>query len=546
MPSTLRDLNSSYWKPVREKYNIDTHFGRLLVRRTINSHPTLLSLLAVSFQVLLALTLSVLLSSCHRSVVEDSRTLYVALGASPSTLDPRLATDANGMRMSALMFNSLVKIGLDLNVEGDAANTWTYNRLTYTFRLKPGLKFSNGRPVTPEDIDFSFQQFMTESSPFKSAFDSISSVKTKTMDGVLQVEVNLKEFSAKLLTSDLPVLKILPKAETLAAGQDFGKTLLGTGSFQFVSQNANEIVLAANKNHPYAKPKVDKVVFKIIRDDFTRYQKTLQGGIDLAQTEIPAAKVSEFERRPEQFAVYKYPGLSMSYVLLNMNDPLLKKLKVREALTQSLNRAEIIKFKLEGLGTEATSLLSPASPYFDRTLFNPPFSLVKAQALLRESAALGQELTLKTSNQQSAVENGKVIANQLTAAGLKVKLQSFEWGTFYDDIKKGNFQMATLRWIGSIDPDIYRIAFHSSEKSPGRNRGSYLNPALDRLLDQGLKMSDLKERMENYKKVQRIIMTDLPILPLWYDQQVAIVNKKVKGFVPAMSGDFSPLINMEK
>jgi peptide/nickel transport system substrate-binding protein len=138
-----------------------------------------------------------------------------------------------------------------------------------------------------------------------------------------------------------------------------------------------------------------------------------------------------------------------------------------------------------------------------------------------------------------------VIANQLNRSGLNVQLQSYEWATFYDDVKKGNFQLATMKWVGTVDPDIYRMAFHSKEVPPGRNRGSYQNPKLDKLMDEGT-TAGREKRKKIYDEVQKIVLEDLAIIPLWYDQQVAVASKSVAGYQPEPSSDFQPFLNVSK
>ncbi|MCB0384636.1 MAG: hypothetical protein KDD43_04515, partial [Bdellovibrionales bacterium] len=192
---------------------------------------------------------SLLLWSCSKSQKLEPDTLYVALGSQPSSLDPRFATDANGMRIAQLIFNSIVRIGPDLKVTGDAAESWSYKNLVYTFQIRKGLSFANGRKVTPEDIYFSFDQYRQDNSPFHSALDMVAKVEASDLGDRLRVKVYLKEFSAKLLTSDLPAVKILPKEEVTKAGADFAKLLIGTGSFSFAGQSASEIVLKARKDH---------------------------------------------------------------------------------------------------------------------------------------------------------------------------------------------------------------------------------------------------------------------------------------------------------
>ncbi len=483
--------------------------------------------------------------SCTKKAV-DKNTLVVALGQAPSTLDPRFATDAAGMRIGNLIFSSIVRLGPDLKIIGEIAESWTYNEKekTYEFALRPGITFADGSPLTAEDISFSFDQYRAAQSPFANAYKMIESVEARYDEQAKSLRIKLKEFSATFLT-DLTPLKILPKTKVSAMGQDFQKSLVGTGPFEFVKQDTAEIVLKARASHVYAKPNIQNVVFKIIRDENTRYLKMLKGEVDLAQSELPLNKVSEFEKN-EKFKVFKYPGLSMTYLLVNMQDPLLSKLLVRQGISQSLNRDEIIKFKLDGLGTEATSILGPTSPFFNSDLKNLPMDVDKAKLIFAKEKANEKEIILKTSNSQVAVENGKVLVNQLEKAGLKMKHQSFEWGTFYGDIQKGNFQLATMKWVGSTDPDIYRTGLHSKEVPPGRNRGHYVNPALDKLLEDGLRISNEDKRRAHYLGVQKIVLEDLPIIPLWYDTEVAVINQRVLNYEPSKNGDFSSLTKVQK
>lgn len=490
------------------------------------------------------------LSSCTRGAKSDAKTdintLFVALGSSPNTLDPRFATDAAGQRLTGLLFSSLVKAGPDLRMKGEASSHWEYKDKVYTFHLVPNLTFADGTPVRAEDIEFSFQQFMSPRSPFNSAFRGIKKVEVRYDSDQRWVKLHLEEFSATLLSSLSPV-KILPKARVLAAGDDFAQEPVGSGPFRLLSRTNNEIRLAARTDHPYAAPKTKFVAFKIIRDDNTRFLKMYKGKLDIAQSELPPQKIATLEKKGD-FQIFKYPGLSMTYILLNMRDPILKNPTVRRALSQSIHREEIIAYKLEGLARPATSVLSPANPFFNAKLKPPTFDFEAAKAALQEAAVSGHPLVLKTANSEAAIENGKVLVHQLHRAGLNVRQQSFEWGTFYGDIQKGNFQLATMKWVGSIDPDIYRMALHSREipENAGRNRGHYSNPRLDKLLEDGLRISDETRRIRHYQEVQRIVYEDLPYIPLWYDTEVAVVHKRVKGYEPPRNGDYSALLKAYK
>lgn len=486
---------------------------------------------------------------CSKNAANDPDTLYVGLSAAPSTLDPRIAMDAVGMRLSSLIFSSIVRLGPDFEIIGEAASSWAYKDLTYTFILRPGLAFvtAEGKsiPVTAGDIDFSFESFR-KSGRFSSSLEPIKTVHTEyNFERGGTLVINLKAYTATFLT-DLTPVKIIPKDIVTTNEKEFREHPVGTGPFRLVSNTTNEILLTRNNNCVYSKPKIKNLAFKIVREDSTRYLKILKGELDLVQQELPPSKAIELEKRGG-FQIYKYPGLSMSYILVNLKDKNLRSLNLRKALSLAINRDEIIRFKLEGLAEPATSILSPLNPFHNGSLKVPKYDLAQAKHLIEETGLANHEIILKTSNSSQAVENGRVLANQLEAAGLKVKLQSFEWATFYKDIDQGNFELATMKWVGTTDPDIYKVAFHSGELPPkGRNRGSYINPEIDKLVDQGRGIENTRKRIEHYKKVQRIIYEDLPIIPLWYEYEVAIASPRVKNFFPSKNGDYSSLTKIEK
>jgi peptide/nickel transport system substrate-binding protein len=462
------------------------------------------------------------ISACTRKV-ERTRNVVVALSQPPSTLDPLFTTDATGSRIAGLLYSSFVRIGSDLKPEPEAA-TWKQTGTSFVFTILPHLTFSDGSPLEPEDVDASFAAFRT--SAFASSFKVVQSFASKRIGNHIETTVVLAQPSATFL-SDLMTLKILKRGSHL-----------GTGPFVLESESANDIVVRARKDHPYWAPKIEGVDFKIVRDDNTRVMKMQKGELDLAQAEFPAMKIAQLEKS-QHLTIYKYPGLALTYLLINLKDPYLNNLKNREAMAGAIDRESIVRYKLDGLASEATSLLTPINPYFDKTL-----APIK-RARLDHSPS--PELVLKTSSAPAAVENGKLIAADLKKAGFNVRVQSFEWGTFYGDVQSGRFQLATLRWVGTIDPDLYRKALHSKETPPGgRNRGSYANSDVDRLTEEGLREADPVKRKMIYDEVQKQVLKDLPFIPLWYDTEVAVVNKRIKNYVPPPDGSFWILTKVEK
>ena len=496
----------------------------------------------------LTISMAILLTSCKKRSQTPPDTVVIGIPAAPPTLDPRLARDSIGSNVRSLIFTSLVRVITEtptspITIQGDLADSWTYKNLVYHFNLKPGITFSDGSPLTAEDIEFSFAEFQKDSCLFSPAFKKIKKV-VAVYDGVNHsVDITVDRFESTFYL-DLAIVQMLPKKIVQAHDKDFYEHIVGSGAFELVTANDNELVLKARANH-YRAPKISKLQLKVIRDDNTRFQKLYKGSVDLVQTDIPLSKMAVFKSSP-RFNVYDMPGANVTYMLLNLRDPLLKNKDVRAAINYALDRAEIIKYKLEGYATPASTFVIPSTPYYDASIQLPSTDVQKGIELLK-NLPKPLELELKTSNQKMAIENGRILAHQIEKLGISVRMKSFEWGTYYEDISKGNFQLATMRFVGIWDPDQYRLAFHSEQVPPkGANRAFYINPQLDKLLEQGQQIETIEQRVQLYKQVQKIVIEDMPVLPLWYDQYVAVVNKRIKNFVPSPLGGFQFVFTIEK
>ena len=474
-------------------------------------------------------------STADKSIKEKKQQVLIALSQKPSTLDPRFAADAVGMRIGNLIFQSLVRLDRNLKTAPSLAQKWSCAKKVCSFHIPKGAVFSNGSPVTAEDIQFSFDQYQMKKSPFHSAFKIVQSIDIQEAEKELIVTLGLKHFSAKFLSVDLPVLRILSKKETLAG------RLIGSGPFVLVENSANQIHLRSRK-----KSLIKNVIFKVIRDDLTRFQKVLRGELDIVQSELPYADIEKMKKRQIDYQIFQKAGLSMNYLLINMRDPLFQNLKARQALAFAINRESIIQHKLKGFARKAESLLNEDNPFFFKSR-TYEYDLTKAQNILAEQGWKNQKIQIKTSSSQEVVSYAKVIAEGFRKIGFQVELKSYEWGTFYGDLKRGHFQLALLRWVGAFDPDIYRLAFHSSEIPPyGRNRGFYINKKLDSLLSAGQKEFDGQIRKKIYQQVQETVSKDLPIIPLWHNQQTALVKNDIKGyFLPAV-GSYDFLLSISR
>ena len=283
-----------------------------------------------------------------------------------------------------------------------------------------------------------------------------------------------------------------------------------------------------------------QISFLIIRDTITRIQRILAGDVDIAPSVIPPGKVFLFAEKG--FQVFSAPGLSTAYLLLNLKNPYLKNREVRAALSRAVHREEIIKYKLKGFGRPAAVLIPPQSFFFNDKVKNPPFNPEKARETVRRLGLSGARLSLACSNNPASRNKGAILAGQLNQTGLNISLETAEWGVFYDDLSRGQFDMAFLKWVGVQDPDIYNLAFHSENHAPkGRNRSFYSNKALDDLLEKGLKEKSRLRRKKIYDRIQNIISRERVVIPLWHNDEITIVKKGIKNYFLPENGDFSSL-----
>jgi peptide/nickel transport system substrate-binding protein len=503
-----------------------------------------------------------LLIGCTRHSVKKTDTVTIAIGSIPSTLDPRFALDSEGMKIGSLIFQSLVKIGPNMEVIGDAAKSWNLDikskpnftsEYKLNFKLKDNLIFSNGTKVSCDDIIFSIEQYKSEDSPFKSAFKNI--IKTECTGSDLSLFFD--SYSEKILNSDLPVIKIIPKSliikiiqekqdsKSKNSNKEFKDQLVGSGPYQISRVSESEINLEANPNF-IPNVKIKKLQFKVIKDDFTRFLKMYKGDLDLAVSSLPKNKILSLSKL-DRLEIITKPGLSMAYLLLNLKNKELAQLKNRKIIFNGIDTEEIIKYKLEGLAKPATSILTPTNPYFwpeFNSYIKPTVDFENLRSQVMNSDLSKVVFNLKTSNTREAVENAKLIATQLRKLGFRINHESYEWGTYYKDIKQGEFDMATMTWVGAYDPDIYRIALSSKELPPdGRNRGYYSNKSFDQLIEKGEKELNPSLRKEIYYQAQKIIFDDLAIVPLWYEDTITVIDKRIKNYQPSLNGDYSGLID---
>lgn len=468
---------------------------------------------------------------------------------SPTNLDPRVGLDAQSERIDDLIFDDLLSRDEHLNVQPQLADSWEIlDPLTYIFHLHHGVKFHDGRPLTSRDVKWTFDSLLQGKvlSTKSSAYRFVDRVEAPDDYTVI---FRLKEPFATLLwnLSD-GAMGIVP----FGSGPEISSHPIGSGPFRFVSaEQDKEVVIERNEDYWGNKAQLNKVRFAVVPDATTRALELRKGSADIAINAFAGDMVSALEREPS-LEIMHAPGTVLSYFAFNLRDPILKDVRVRQAVAYALNRQPFIHYLMHDFARPAFSLLPPESWAYDGNVPRYEYSPEQARNLLDQAgypAANGVRfhIVMKTSTEESTRLLAAVLQQQLRDVGIALDIRTYEFATFFSDVTRGEYQVHSLRWIGgNEDPDIFEYLFHSRNWAPkGANRTYYSNANVDALINQARSTLDQEKRKQLYAEIQEILANDLPYINLWYQDNVLIHSKRVKGLTLNPPGNYDFLKSAE-
>lgn len=471
-----------------------------------------------------------LISACRSSYQTPQETLVIGLESAPKTpLDPRQAmVDGYSSKIADLIFDSLFQVNEKMEVVPDLlASIESATPQLYRCRLKPGIQFHDGRPLTADDVKKTIESILDPAtgSPHRETLRVIQEIRVKD-------EIN---FELVLSQPFAPLFDAL-RFGILPGGQETG---IGSGPYQVEDYRPGEsLTLIRNEHYRGPAPKMKRLQFRIVPDDNVRLLELISGRIDFVQNNLSPPLFDYLRRRPE-FAVAVSDGINQSYLGMNLTIPPLNDPRVREAMARAPDIPYLIQYQLGGLAQPATGILAPLHWAYEGNVIQYPYSPETAKKLLDEAGWKDPDgegpktrftLTYKTSTNRQRIAMARLIAGYFKKIGIEVRVLPYEWGTFFHDIRTGNFQLYSLTWVGITEPDIFHYAFHSSQMPPvGANRNRYHHPALDSLTEEARKTLDPQKRRELYSDVQKLLAQDLPMIPLWYEKNSAVFRKNVRG-----------------
>ncbi|SEA46623.1 peptide/nickel transport system substrate-binding protein [Thiothrix caldifontis] len=487
-----------------------------------------------------------------------------AFGTNLKTLTPLVSSDAYASEVQNYVLESLVTRNPDtLEWEGLIAKSWQVSPdgLTITFQMRDDVTFSDGVPLTADDIVFSFNFIMTEAiqAPRQRAY--LEKIKEVKANGKYEVVFIYKEpyFEAFDLAG---TLSILPKhfyEPYLQKPQEFNESkglLLGSGPYRLLDPKAwtpdkGNVELVRNERYwGDVQPSFNRVLWKIIQNDSARLTTYRNGEIDAY-----GARPNEYADLKNDAQImgkshnfeYMPPVAGYSYIGWNQErggkPTRFADKRVRQAMSYLTDVPRIIQDIFLGYAEPAVSPFSNTSKQHDPSLQPWQFNLEKAQALLKE---VGYE----DRNGDGVLEDpqGKLFEFKLTyfeanedtkrmvlllkdlyaRAGVKMEPFPQEWPVMLESLNKKEFDAITLGWTSGIETDIFQM-FHSSQaKTDGDNSISYKSPALDKLIDQARATVDETQRMPLWQQAERIMVDDQPYTFLMRRQSLSFVDKRIQ------------------
>jgi peptide/nickel transport system substrate-binding protein len=475
-------------------------------------------------------------------------TLIDATIGEPSGLIAMIAGESAASAISSNIFNRLLKYDKNLDIEGELAESWkvSTDQKTITFKLKPNLKWADGKPLTSADVLWTWQAVTDEKtgSPYGSDFQL---VKKAEAPDPLTFSVTYSEPFAPALDS-WSGLQILPKH--LLEGQDlhttaFARKPVGSNYYQLDSWNNGEnLKLSRNPLSVLGPANIDGLITRIIPDKSAQFLELMAGNIDSMGLD-PVQYSRIVPARPklnEKLNLYKELGSGYTYMGFNLKHKPFDDVRVRKAINYAIDKQEIIDGVYLGLGINIASPYKPGTRWSNPDLQPYPYDPAKAKALLKEAGFVmnnqgilerdGKPLRFEIiTNQNKERENSAVlIQRRLKDVGIEVKIRAIEWASFISRfIKTGDFDVVILGWGLGLDPDQYGI-WHSSQQGGDKfNFINYSNPKVDALLVQGRMELDPDKRQKIYHEFAKVLLDDSPIVYLSAGYGLSAIHKRVKG-----------------
>ncbi|MBE9607222.1 ABC transporter substrate-binding protein [Acetobacteraceae bacterium H6797] len=477
--------------------------------------------------------------------------MKIWLNADIRSLEPGINRDANTDTIVHQIYEGLVGFTRDLTVGPALADRWEVSAdgLRWTFHLRDNAVFHNGAKLTSADVKAAWErQWNNPAWTCKRVFTQPGGLQVQSVEAPdpKTVVYTLKEPSALLLSWLASVQCGVVVAHEDSFGPD-GKfrAPIGTGPWKLSDwRRAQRVVLqrfdgygaSAAPASGYSGARevlLDQVTYMVIPDQSAAEAAIQSGAIDL----MPNADVERVDAlKATGLRVQSSPGLSWSTILIQTNDPVLKDVRVRQAIAHAIDLKQIAEIRTVGLAGPSPSPVSPSMSFYDESFAAwPAYDPAKAQALLRQAGYRGQVIKLQTNKRYSGMyDNSVAIQSMLSAVGFRVELEVLDWATQLSNYANGNFQLQSFSFSPRLDTGLaFTSIIGDKTQNPGAQWGS---PEAIRLLSESGVISDEAKRADIFRRLHKMMAEEVPTIGLYFTPQVVASRQDIQGVTTWAAG----------
>lgn len=491
-------------------------------------------------------------------------TVRVLLGADPASLSMLGKVDNNGARVNILLTDSLVQYDADLQLRPRVAESWelSNDRKTVTFRLREGVRWHDGTPVTADDVVFTIDKVRepaVENKTYGPMFRDLDSIEALDR---LTVVARYAQITPDFLEAwRVPLLpRHLAGVEEDLLTSEFSRHPVGCGPFRFVSYRpGQEIVLRANDDYWDGRPHIDRLVFKIYPDLRTGYQALLIGNLDLIKVSPDLWREARDSEAGAHLTAIAYSTLAVWPVIWNQDgsNPFFVDARVRLALVHALDRQEFVERVAHGLARPGVTTYHPESVWAEPSLEPRAFDRPLAERLLDEAGWRDHDgdgirdkdgrpfhFTLLIPNSSFQLTQQIAVWQQdaWRRIGVKAEIERMEWQAFRERRNAGEFEAVSFSLAFSPNPDQFDL-YHSSATETGFNFYGLDDREIDRLVELGRTTFDVQQRKVVFGQLQQALYEREPITctfnfvsPVLYDRRLLGVTASPLGVLLTTDG----------
>jgi peptide/nickel transport system substrate-binding protein len=458
--------------------------------------------------------------------------LIAAQGAEPDRFDPHLTSAFASFQVLENVYDTLVQPGADLQMEPALAESWTVSddSLTWTFKIREGVTWHNGRAFVAEDVAYSYNRILDPDAGAANAwrFGSVESV-TAVDDATVEIKLNRPTPNLLVSIGGFKGMAIIP--QEIVDDGTIDTFPIGTGPFKFVSFSPGDGV-ELERNDAYWRadeglPYLDGIKFVAIPDPTVKLTNLQTGEVHWVDS-VPPEQIDSLESNPD-VVLERAAGGDYHYFALNQNREPFDDVNVRRAIAMAIDREEITIAAQFGAATANQAAIPQGNFWYSDIAPFATSDATQAQQLLSDAGV--EDLSIEflvTSDFPETVTQAQVISAQLADIGVTVEIRDVDFTTWLADEADGNFDAFMLSWIGNIDPDDFYYAQHHS--TGGFNFQGYANPDVDALLDAARVESDQNARKALYDEAAEMIINDASYIYLYNPDNISAWGPDVSGY----------------